>query len=79
MTEPVENARVESRADLLPEELAAGIKDARSCVFNAGHMLHVELPRTFNQAVLGFLAEVDGDPAPESGGMPLPCGQGLGV
>lgn len=24
MTEPVENARVESRADLLPEEVAAG-------------------------------------------------------
>ena len=27
MTEPVENARVESRADLLPEELAAGSDD----------------------------------------------------
>jgi hypothetical protein len=27
MTEPVEDARVESRADLLPEELAAGSDD----------------------------------------------------
>jgi hypothetical protein len=27
MTEPVENARVESRADLLPEEVAAGSDD----------------------------------------------------
>lgn len=27
MTEPVENARVESRADLLPEERAAGSDD----------------------------------------------------
>lgn len=27
MTEPVENARVESRADLLPEEIAAGSDD----------------------------------------------------
>lgn len=28
MTEPVENARVGSRADLLPEEVAAGSDDA---------------------------------------------------
>jgi 3-oxoadipate enol-lactonase len=61
------------------KELAAGIKGARSGVLNAGHMLHVELPRTFNQAVLGFLAEVEGAPAPEIGGMPLPSGPGLGV
>lgn len=27
MTEPVEDARVESRADLLPEEVAAGSDD----------------------------------------------------
>lgn len=27
MTEPAENARVESRADLLPEEVAAGSDD----------------------------------------------------
>lgn len=27
MTEPVESARVESRADLLPEEVAAGSDD----------------------------------------------------
>jgi 3-oxoadipate enol-lactonase len=62
------------------EELAAGIKGARLATLNAGHFLHVELPRTFNQSVLAFLAEVEGVPAPDLGpGVPLPCGSGLGV
>lgn len=62
----------------LPEsarELQAGIKGARHIELKAGHLLHVELPRSFNQAVLGFLAEVEGNVAPDLGpGIPLPCG-----
>lgn len=61
------------------EELAAGIVNAQCCQMDAGHMLQVERPRTFNQTVLSFLAGVEGGAAPDLGtGMPIPFG-GLGV
>jgi hypothetical protein len=42
-------------------------------------LLHIELPRSFNTAVLQFLAEAEGSPVPDLGnGIPLPCG-GLGL
>ncbi len=49
------------------EELAANIGNARTHIVNAGHMLHVELPVTFNKVVLEFLAEVEGSPLPRNG------------
>jgi hypothetical protein len=61
-------------------ELAIGIKDARSVVLSTGHQPHIELPRSFNQAVIAFLAEVEGAPIPDLGpGLPLPCGFGFGT
>jgi 3-oxoadipate enol-lactonase len=62
------------------KSIHAGIKGSRHLQLRAGHLLHVELPRSFNQAVLGFLAEVEGCPAPDLGpGPPLPCGGCLGL
>ncbi|MBI0583022.1 MAG: alpha/beta fold hydrolase [Methanomassiliicoccus sp.] len=61
-------------------ELVSGIPDARRADLKAGHQLQVELPRSFNQAVLGFLAEVEGSPVPDLGdGMPMPCGGRFGL
>jgi pimeloyl-ACP methyl ester carboxylesterase len=60
------------------DELVFGISGAKRTVLNTGHQPHIELPRTFNQTVLGFLAEVEGSPIPDLGpGMPLPCGFGI--
>lgn len=62
------------------EELRLGIRNAIQHELRAGHLLHVELPRSFNEVVLQFLAEVEGSPILDLGpGMPLPCGGGLGL
>jgi 3-oxoadipate enol-lactonase len=61
------------------DELTTGIGNARGHNLKAGHLLHIELPKTLNKIVLGFLAEVEGSPTPDLGpGIPLPCG-GLGI
>jgi 3-oxoadipate enol-lactonase len=61
------------------EELCSRIKGSRLHQLRAGHLLHIELPRSFNTAVLQFLAEAEGNPVPDLGnGIPLPCG-GLGL
>jgi pimeloyl-ACP methyl ester carboxylesterase len=60
-------------------QLAARIEGSRRVNVDAGHLLNLELPKTFNQTVLGFLAEVEGNPVPDLGpGIPIPCG-GLGI
>jgi hypothetical protein len=58
------------------EGLAAGIKRSTLRTVNAGHMLHVELPKTFNKTVLEFLAEVEGGPPPQIGPALPSCGPG---
>jgi pimeloyl-ACP methyl ester carboxylesterase len=61
------------------EELVAGIRNVKRHDLKAGHLLNVELPQSFNQVVLDFLAEVEGNPVPNLGpSIPLPSG-GLGI
>jgi 3-oxoadipate enol-lactonase len=60
-------------------QLDARIEGSRRLSVDAGHLLYIELPKTFNQTVLGFLSEVEGNPVPDLGpGIPIPCG-GLGI
>ncbi len=57
------------------EKLCSGIKGAHRHELRAGHLLNVELPRSFNKVVLEFLAEVEGSPLPDLGpGIPIPGG-----
>ena len=62
------------------EELCSVIKGARRHELKAGHLLNVELPRSFNKVVLEFLAKVEGSVMPDLGpGIPLPWDGGLGL